>query len=289
MEYFAHILVLACYYTLLSVSLNLVVGYAGLPALGHIGFACVGAYSSALLSVNLGLSPWLGLPVAAGLAALSGAAIGIPSLRLEGDYFALATLGFGIIIYAIAKNWTGLTRGSMGIPGIPAYSVAGKPLQSPWSTLALYFPIAASGVFLINTITRSPFGLVLTGLREDEEATQALGKDTTSAKLKAFVVGASLAGVAGAMYAHYFTYIDPSSFSVMESLLVLFMIIFGGLGTIRGSIAGAILLVLFPELLRYLGVPSSIAGPLRQVVYGTGLVLLMLFRPQGLLGSYKFD
>lgn len=289
MDYIAHILVISTYYIILSTSLNLVVGYAGLPALGHIGFSCVGAYSSALISVKLGLSPWIGLPVAASLAGLSGIIIGVPVLRLDGDYFALATLGFGIIIYAVTQNWTSLTGGAMGITGIPKYTIAGNSLSSPWSTFALYLPITVSITFVQGLIVRSPFGRILSGLREDEEATQILGKNTVIAKLKVFVLSAAIAGIAGSMYAHYITYIDPSSFTVMESLLVLFMVIFGGLGTIQGSIIGAFLLVLFPELLRSLGIPPSISGPLRQVIYGLGLVLLTLFRPQGLLGSYRFD
>lgn len=288
MEYLLHILVISGIYIILALSLNLIVGYTGLPALGHIAFSCVGAYTSSLLALKFGISPWVGLFAGAFLGALFGIAIGYPSIRLKGDYFALATFGFGVIIYSIAKNWVSLTRGPMGLPGIPGFSIFGYQLSKIWAYLLLILIFVIITVFIIHRIVNSPFGRVLKSIREDEIAAKILGKNTTKYKLMAFVIGAIFASIAGSLYAHYITFIDPSSFTVMESITVLLMVIFGGMGSVSGSIVGAVTLVVFPELLRFLGMPSSIAAPMRQMIYGLLLVILMIKRPQGLVGKYRF-
>lgn len=288
MEYLLHILVIAGIYIILTLSLNLIVGYTGLPALGHAAFSCIGAYTSSLLALNMGISPWIGLIAGAVFAALSGIIIGYPAVRLKGDYLALATFGLGVIVYAIAKNWVSLTRGPMGLPGIPGFSVFGFQLRAIWSYLLLVLIFVFITIVVINRIVNSPFGRVLRSIREDEIASQAMGKDTNRHKLIVFIVGAFFAGIAGSLYAHYITFIDPSSFTVMESITILLMVIFGGMGSIKGSIVGAVILVVLPELLRFLGLPSSIAAPMRQMIYGLLLVLLMIKRPQGIMGSYIF-
>ncbi|MCD6400066.1 branched-chain amino acid ABC transporter permease [candidate division WOR-3 bacterium] len=288
MEYLLHILVIAGIYIILTLSLNLIVGYTGLPALGHAAFSCIGAYTSSLLALNMGVSPWIGLLIGAYLAALSGVVIGYPAVRLKGDYLALATFGMGVIVYSIAKNWVSLTRGPMGLPGIPGFSIFGIQLSEIWSYLLLVLIFVAITIFVINRIVNSPFGRILRSIREDEIASEALGKNTTKYKLLVFIIGAFFAGIAGSLYAHYITFIDPSSFTVMESITILLMVIFGGMGSISGSIVGAVALVVFPELLRFLGMPSSIAAPMRQMIYGLLLVVLMLKRPQGIMGVYKF-
>ena len=288
MEYILHILVITGIYIILTLSLNLVVGYTGLASLGHAAFSCVGAYTSSLVVLNLGLSPWLGLLIGACVASLIGIVIGFPSLRLKGDYLALATFGFGVIVYSIAKNWVSLTRGPMGLPGIPGFSVFGFQLSEIWSYLILVGLFVLLTFFIIRRVVNSPFGRILTGIREDEIATLAMGKDVDRHKVMVFVIGAFFAGIAGSLYAHYITFIDPSSFTVMESITILLMVVFGGMGSISGSFVGAAILVIFPELLRFLGLPSSIAAPLRQMIYGLLLIILMLRRPQGILGRYKW-
>jgi branched-chain amino acid transport system permease protein len=288
MEYFLHILVIAGIYIILTLSLNLIVGFTGLPALGHAAFSCIGAYTSSLLALNLGLSPWIGLFVGAFFASLSGIVIGYPAVRLKGDYLALATFGLGVIVYSIAKNWVSLTRGPMGLPGIPGFSFFGYEFSKIWHYLILILFFVLITIFVINRIVNSPFGRVLRSIREDEIASQALGKDTNRYKLIVFVIGAFFAGIAGSLYAHYITFIDPSSFTVMESITILLMVIFGGMGSIQGSIVGAVILVFVPEFLRFLGMPSSIAAPLRQMIYGFLLVILMIKRPQGIMGMYRF-
>lgn len=292
MEYLLHILVIAGIYIILTLSLNLIVGFTGLPALGHVAFSCIGAYTSSLLALNMGLSPWIGLLIGASIAAISGIVIGYPAVRLKGDYLALATFGLGVIVYSIAKNWVSLTRGPMGLPGIPGFKikllVVSFWLLETWYYLILVGVFVAITVFVINRIVNSPFGRILRSIREDEIASQTLGKNTTKHKLLVFIIGAFFAGIAGSLYAHYITFIDPSSFTVMESITILLMVIFGGMGSISGSIIGAVTLVVLPELLRFLGMPSSIAAPMRQMIYGLLLVVLMLKRPQGIMGAYKF-
>jgi branched-chain amino acid transport system permease protein len=288
MEYLLHIFVICGIYSILTLSLNLVVGYIGIASLGHAAFFCVGAYISALLALNLGVSPWIGLMAGACGAAVLGAIIGMPSLRLKGDYLALATFGAGLIVYSVAKNWVSLTRGPMGLPGIPGFSLFGFSLGSIWSYLILVIALTLVTVFVVHRFVNGAYGRVLRSIREDEIASETLGKNTNKYKLQVFVVGAFFAGIAGSLYAHYITFIDPSSFTVMESITILLMVIFGGMGSIKGSVVGAVLLVMFPEMLRFLGMPSSIAAPMRQMIYGLLLIVFMIKRPQGLLGKYRF-
>jgi branched-chain amino acid transport system permease protein len=288
MEYLIHILIISGIYVILTLSLNLILGYTGIPALGHIAFACVGAYTSSLLALNYGISPWLGLVVGACFASLLGIIVGFPSIRLKGDYLAFATFGFGVIVYSVSKNWVDLTRGPMGLPGIPKFSFFGVELQAVWAYLILVSVFVALTGFAINRIVNSPFGRILRSIRDDEIATLSIGTNVNKYKLIVFVIGAFFAGIAGSLYAHYITFIDPSSFTSMESIAVLLMVVFGGMGNLKGSFIGALVLVILPELLRFLGMPSSVAAPLRQMIYGLLLIVLMLKRPQGIIGEYRF-
>jgi branched-chain amino acid transport system permease protein len=288
MEYVLHILVITGIYVILTLSLNLVVGYTGLAALGHAAFSCVGAYVSSLLALNYGLSPWLGLIIGACAASIISCIIAIPSLRIRGDYLALATFGFGVIVYSVAKNWVAVTRGPMGLPGIPGFSVFGYEISQVWTYLILVIVFVLLTFVILGRVVKSPFGRVLRGIREDEVAALAMGKNVNKYKVIVFVIGAFFAGIAGSLYAHYITFIDPSSFTVMESITILLMVVFGGMGSLGGSFVGAAILVTFPELLRFLGMPSSVAAPLRQMIYGLLLIVLMLKRPQGILGTYRW-
>lgn len=289
MEYLLHILVIAGIYVILTLGLNLILGYTGLPALGHSAFACVGAYTSALLALNFGWSPWLGLVCGMITAGAAGWLIAKATVRLSGDYFALATFGIAVIVYSVAKNWVGLTRGPLGLPGIPGFNLFGWPLSATWAYAILTLIIAALTFLVMKRIVDSPLGRILRGIREDEIAVMALGKDVDYYKTLVFVVGAAFAGIAGALYAHYITFIDPSSFTIVESITILLMVVFGGMGSLRGSIVGAVVLVVLPEALRFVGLPSSVAAPLRQMIYGGLLVFIMIKRPQGLLGKYRIN
>lgn len=288
MEYFLHILVISGIYIILTLSLNLIVGFTGLPSLGHIAFACVGAYTSSLLALIYGISPWLGLVIGACIASVTGIIVGFAAMRLKGDYLAFATFGLGIIVYAVSKNWVALTRGPMGLPGIPGFTLPGLEIRPVWAYLTLVIVFVFITAFVINRIVHSPFGRVLKSIREDELASLSIGKDINKYKLIVFVIGAFFGGIAGSLYAHYITFIDPSSFTPMESITVLLMVVFGGMGSMKGSFLGALVLVIFPEMLRFLGLPSSFAAPLRQMIYGLLLIILMMKRPQGIVGKYRF-
>jgi len=288
MEYLLHILVITGIYIILTLSLNLIVGYTGLPALGHTAFSCIGAYTSSLLVLKFRLSPWFGLLAGACISALAGTIVAFPSLRLKGDYLAIATFGLGVIVHSISKNWSSLTRGPLGLSGIPGFSILGFRLSEVWSYLIFIIFFVLLTYLVISRVVQSPFGRILRGIREEEIVILAMGKCVDKYKIIVFVIGAFFAGIAGSLYAHYITYIDPSSFTIMESVIILLMVVFGGMGTLLGSFVGASTLVIFPEILRFLGTPSSIAAPLRQMLYGLLLVILMIKRPQGILGKYRW-
>jgi branched-chain amino acid transport system permease protein len=289
MEYLLHIFILIGIYIIAAASLNLVAGYAGLLSVAHAAFYGVGAYVVALMGLKLGVSFWISLPCAMLVAALLGAIVAMPSLRLHDDYFVLATFGLQVIATSIMNNWVEFTGGPLGLPGIPQPTLFGITLSAHWQMLLLVWMLAALSFWVLCRLVRAPFGRVLRAIREDEVFTQSFGKSVTGFKVKAFVISAALAAVAGSLYAVYITFIDPTSFTVQESIFMLAIVIVGGAGNLWGSVIGAVVLVALPELLRFVGLPSAIAANVRQILYGGLLVVMMLWRPQGLLGEYRFD
>jgi len=288
MSYLLHILVLINIYVILALSLNLLVGYTGLLSLCHAAFYGIGAYIGTLLMVDGGLGFWPALGCAVLGTVLLSFPISMPSLRLKGDYFVLATLGFQVIVFAILYNWMSVTEGSYGIPGIPRPSVAGVPINSPGSYVLFSGAIALVCVGLLYLIGESPYGRVLKSIREDEMAAAALGKNLFWFKTSAFSIGAGFAAIPGVLFAGYMQYIDPTSFTILESVFILSIIIIGGTGNVSGPVLGAALLVIFPEALRFLGMPDALAANIRQIIYGLALIGLLRYRPQGLLGEYDF-
>lgn len=290
--YFLHLLIYICIYAILGMSLNLITGFTGLLNLGHAGFWGIGAYTSVLL-VMAGF-PWpLALLASAVVAGCFGVLIGFPSLRLRGDYFAIATLGFGEIIRAVLINWSDLTRGPLGIPGIPRPNLFGFTLDANEAYFVAALALAAFTYVFLRRLTRSSFGRVLKAIREDEIAAQALGKDVNRYKLTAMGIGAGFAGIAGSLFAHYITFIDPTSFVLNESVLMLLIVVLGGMGSLEGSILGAIVLVLLPEPLRAIGANSNIAwlntgfAQIRLIIYALVLLLVTIKRPAGLWGERR--
>jgi len=288
MEYFLHILILIGIYVILSVSLNLITGYAGLLSIAHAAFYGVGAYVAALLALKFH-SPFLANIVCAViLSGLLGALVGIPSLRIRDDYFAIATFAFQVITFSVMNNWVSFTGGPMGLPGIPQPAIFGWKITTHYDFLIVIFVLCVITLWISHKIVSSPFGRVLKAVREDEIFAQAMGKNVASYKVLIFVSGAGMASVAGVMYAYYISFIDPTSFTIMESIFIISIVIIGGAGNIWGSVLGAAVLVILPEALRFLGMPSSIAANMRQIIYGALLVIFMLFRPQGFIGEYSF-
>jgi len=289
MNYFFHILIMIAIYLILTLSLNLLMGFTGLFSLAHAAFYAIGAYISTLLMVKMGFNFFLTLPLAILGAMILAVIIAIPSLRLKGDYFLLSTLAFQIIVFSILYNWISLTRGPYGIPGIPKPRIFGFEFKE----IPQYLILAGSIALLISLIFKriyfSPFGRVLKSIREDEIVANALGKNTTKFKISAFIISGGLAAIAGSLYASYVTYIDPTSFTLDESIFIISIIIIGGAGNFKGPLIGTIIMIFLPEILRFLRIPDTIAANMRQIIYGLLLIIFMRIRPQGILGEYKFE
>lgn len=277
-DYYLDVLVIAGIYVLLALGLNVIVGYTGLLNLGFAAFYAIGAYAYALLNTKLGLGFWATLPLSAAAASLAGSFLAVPALRLRGDYLAIVTLGFGEILRLVLNNWDSLTNGPNGISGIEPPSVAGFSLDTLGTYYYLVLGLAALGFFVIRRVEGSRIGRAWIAIREDEIAAAAMGIDTTRYKLYAFAFGAFWAGIAGILFAAKMRFVSPESFTFMESVMVLSMIILGGLGALSGAVLGAVLLVVLPEVLREVQL-------YRMLLLGAGLVLLMIFRPQGLIGK----
>lgn len=269
----------------LSLSLNLAVGHTGLFNLGHAAFYAIGAFTGTLLMVRLGC-PWLLALLAGGLlSACFGYLIGLLTLRLSGDYFAIATLGLAVVTSSVLLNWQSLTRGPMGIPGIPRPSIAGVHVAADWQLALLVAAFVAVTWFVIGRLTRSPWGRLLRAIRDDEIAAQALGKRTLTMKTQAVALSAFFTGCAGVIYAGYLQYIDPTIFNINLTIAVLVAVIFGGMGNNAGAVVGATLLTLFQQMMVWFNVPSAVAGTLQQIVYSILLVVMMILRPKGMVSE----
>lgn len=288
MEYLIHLAILFCIYAVLGVSLNLVAGYTGLLSVTHAAFFGIGAYATALLSVNLGMNFFAALILGIAVAGIISFLIGVVLSGLGGDYYVLGTVGFNFIVFSVLLNWQNFTRGPLGIAGISRPELLGFGFSSNVSFLLLALAFLALVYLISRFLVNSSFGRVLKAIREDEKAIRVFGYHTLSYKLAIFVIAAGMAAVAGSLFASYITFIDPTSFVVLESVFILAIVILGGFANLKGSVLGAFILILLPEILRFVGFPADIAAQMRQLTYGLLLVLLMLYRPQGLVGEYKF-
>jgi branched-chain amino acid transport system permease protein len=277
-DYFLDVAILVGIYVILALGLNVVVGFAGLLNLGFVAFYALGAYTYALLNTHFAFGFWAALPFSVGLSAVAGFLLAVPALRLRGDYLAIVTLGFGEITRLILNNWDSLTMGPNGISGISAPTILSMSLGklSFFYYLVLIFVLIT--LFTTKRVYSSRIGRAWVAIREDEIASSAMGINTTMYKLYAFAFGAFWAGLAGAVFAAKMQFVSPESFTFMESVLILCMVILGGLGSIWGVVLGAFILVLLPEMLREIQL-------YRMLILGAGLVLLMIFRPQGLFGG----
>jgi len=282
MEYILHLLILICFYTLLSQSLNLSAGYTGLISLAQAGFYGIGAYTTAILSTQFGFSFWLNLPLAMLISGAIAFVVSLIALRTVEDYFIICTLGIQVILFSLMNNLMNVTRGPLGIPGIPSISFFGMSLDSKISFLILSLFFVVLVWFVLKNISKSGFGKTLTAISEDEIYTQSIGKNVYQAKIISFTTSAILAAIPGALYAHYISYIDPTSFTVNESIFILSIVIIGGLGNMTGSFLAAAFLVLLPEALRFVGMPDSIAANMRQIIYGLILVVVMMTGKNGI-------
>ena len=278
MDYYLQILLIVGIFITLTLSLNLINGFCGQFSLGHAGFWGVGAYASAVYSVYfaLPLSTPLNMIIALLVgflsAAIAGIIIGVPCLRLRGDYLAIATLGFGEILRIIIMN-TEAIGGPRGFTDIPK-----------WANIYWVYAVALITIIFLFNLKRSTHGRAIISIREDEIAAENMGVNLFHYKLFSFIVGAGIAGMAGALFAHTQQYLNPNNFNFMWSVVILVMVILGGLGSITGSVIGAIILTLFPEILRLMGGHFS---DWRMTIYSLLLIILMLARPSGIFGSHE--
>ncbi|SMC54831.1 branched-chain amino acid transport system permease protein [Desulfocicer vacuolatum DSM 3385] len=287
--YQTNIMISALIYVMLGLGLNIVIGLAGLLDLGYVAFFAVGAYSYALLNLHYGVVFWIALPLGGLLAALFGIILGYPVLRLRGDYLAIVTLGFGEIIRLVLENWNEFSFGPSGIANIPKPGLPGTDLSLQGSTIFIFYIIVALvifTIFVINRLENSRIGRAWIALKDDEIACQSMGINKAKTKLRAFALGATWAGMGGVVFAAKTTFINPASFTIWESVIILCTVVLGGMGSIAGVISGALLLILLPEYLRDF-------GQFRMITFGAVLVLMMVFRPGGMIENvrktYKFE
>jgi len=281
-QYYIQVLIFICIYIILALSLNLLNGYVGLLSIGHAAFYGIGAYASAKFMMDLNLPFLVAMPAAALTAGLFGYLIAKPTLRLSGIYMTLATLGFNIIFFLVLQNWMSFTNGPLGIMDIPEPNIFGWQISS---RLDYYYLILFLVLFTLASMHRlinSRFGRALKSIRENELAAEAMGVHTTRYKIQAFVLAAFFAGLAGSYYAHFIKFISPDSFYIYESFTLLAMLAFGGQGNLIGPVVGAAVLMLIPEIFRFL-------QEYRMFIYGGVLVVMMLIRRQGLLGGRDYS
>lgn len=282
-SYQVSVVTTALMYVVLGLGLNIEVGLAGLLDLGYVAFYAVGAYTYALLYHHFGMSFWLALPIGAVLAAMFGVLLGLPILRLRGDYLAIVTLGFAEIIRLVLNNWSSFSMGPSGIADIAPPSVFGRTLTLNQSSDFIYYimvVLVILTIFVVGRLRNSRIGRAWIAMREDETACQSMGINITKAKLTAFALGATWAGMMGCVFAAKTTFVNPASFTFWESIIVLSIVVLGGMGSIAGVVLGAFILILLPEYLQSI-------SQIRMIIFGACMVLMMVFRPQGIISSVR--
>lgn len=281
--YQVNIMITALMYVMLGLGLNIVVGLGGLLNLGYVAFYAVGAYSYALLNHHFGVNFWIALPIGALLSTIFGLIIGFPVLRLRGDYLAIVTLAFGEIIRLVLENWNEFSFGPSGIANIPRPGFFGITFSLKHVTIYIYFLmilLTILTIFVVQRLENSRLGRAWVAMREDEIACQTMGINVTKAKLTSFALGATWAGLAGVMFAAKTTFINPASFTIWESIIILCIVVLGGMGSILGVIIAAFILILLPEYLR-------VFSEYRMLVFGALLVVMMVFRPGGIVNAKR--
>lgn len=287
MNYIYHLLIYFDIYCIVAISLNLLMGYGGLLQIAHAAYYGVGAYTTALLMVNFGWGFAPAVLISMMVAGLLSLLVSLPAWRFKGDYFVMLSLSVQVALYSLMYNWTGLTNGPFGITAIPKPVILGNRSVTLGSSFVLFSVLAVLCGFAVSVLMHSPWGRRVKAMRDDEIAARGAGINTRLLKLEVFFIASALAGAAGGMYASYVSYIDPTSFTLDESILMLSMVVIGGMGNFRGPIVGAAVLVALPEILRFLHMPDQIAANVRLLAYGLLLVVMVHIRPQGLAGEYR--
>ncbi len=265
-------------YVIVVLGLNLFTGYAGQISLGHAAFFGLGAYSSAILTATYALPPWPAMLIAALAVALMALVVGVPTLRLHGHYLAMATLGFNYVVYTVFVQWDAVTGGPSGLSGIPPLTLVGISFNTDLKFYYLVWTFTLIALTLCLNLVRTPVGLGLAALSQDEVAAASLGVDVRRDKVRVFVLSAVLASVAGSLYAHYFGSVNPDAFSMFWSLDLVIMVVVGGMGSIWGTLFGVAFITLLPHLLDFLQTYNDI-------IHGVILVIILLFLPQGFVSG----
>lgn len=283
--YLIHLGSLVGIYILMSLSFNLVVGYTGLLNLGHVGLMAIGAYASAILMKTADLPFPVALLGAALLTMVVAAALAIPARKIRGDYYALVTLGFMFVVFAVLVNWESLTRGTLGIPGVPRP----EGFTSNTMYLLLVGAITAITFWFLDRLVNSPFGRALEAVRDDEEVAQALGKPVFKLKVIAMAVSGFVVGIAGALLAHFVQFISPGMFWLDLLIWSLAGMMIGGVASMRGTVLGVVVLFCLLEPMRFLDLPSAYVGPLRLLIMLALLLLIVLYKPRGIMGRAELE
>jgi branched-chain amino acid transport system permease protein len=281
MEYLYGIIIIVGLYIVLATSFNLIIGYGGLVSIAHPVFFALGAYASALLSRDVGVPVLLAMIAGMLVAVVASIAMALPSLRVSGDYLLIASIGFQLGVLEVIKNLR-VTGGPGGFTNIPPFLIRDFGRES---YVALVLAVTVAVILLVRWIARSDYGRAMSAMRDDELAFASVGRDAMWMKIAIFGLGSGLAGLAGALYAHYFRFIAPEQFEILQSAAILTMVVVGGLRTTWGPVVGALLLQALPQALTFLNLPPSVLGPIQGLLF-TGLVLVfMFFRPQGLVAA----
>lgn len=289
-NFFLLIIIYSAIYALMAIGQNLITGYTGMLSLCQAGFFAIGSYATAILTTTAGWSFWATLPVSAILAALFGVLIGLPTLRLKGDYLAIATLGFGEIVRNVLNNWDSLTGGPMGIQRIPMatfFSFTVSPYKK-WGFLVLVVVMVIIAYYLFERLGRSRMGRALQAIRDDEIAAASMGINVTKYKVWAFAIGASVAGIAGSFQSVFALSVTPNSYTFMVSIMVLCIVVLGGMGNFAAVILGAFIIQLISYFPQLTGLSSIIPPQFKQILFGLILVVMMIWRPQGIIGSRSY-
>lgn len=286
LAYLINLAVLVCINATLAITLNFIMGYAGIYSIAHAVFFGVGAYAAAYAAMHLSASLFVTLPLAMLIAGAVSVVLALPALRVRGEYFVAASLGLQVIAVTVFSEWKSVTGGMGGVTGIPPAELFGHAVVEPAQFLLLALVCLAAVIALTSVLLRSSFGRSLQAVRDSESAAKAAGKNVAAIKTLAVAVSAALAAVAGALYAHYIAFVNVESFTLDTSVLLMAMVIIGGTGTVLGPIVGAVLLMLLPSLFSYMTfLPATEISSIQQIAYGLAMVLLMLFRPGGLVGG----
>lgn len=285
LSYLSNLAILAGIAIVLSVSLNFLIGYAGIFSLAHAAVFGIGAYIAAIVAMRWSAELLIVLPLSMIGCALVSFAISLPSLRVRGEYFVVASLGMQVIAGTVFEQWHDVTGGEGGLAGIPPMTVAGYEIDSMTGMLVVTAVLTACVVAVVTILVRSAFGRNLRAIRDDAVAASAFGKNVPLIKTLAVGIGSALCAVAGVLYAFQISFVNPDSFTISESVLILAMVIIGGTGTIVGPVVGAVLIQALPAALSWLPLASRDLGALQQILYGGAMVVLMLVRPAGLLGK----